>query len=77
MNFRDNFFAVAQNYIIGLLALIAVGVFLYTGFRLLMADGKEEEHKKAWLSLIYVGVGLAIVPLAYVAVRIVLGFNFS
>lgn len=59
----------------GLLAITAVGVFIYLGFRLFTARGNEEDFKKAWTALAYAVVGLAIVPLSYVAVKIVLGFT--
>lgn len=65
------------DYLIGILAIIAVGMFIYTGYRLLMADGQEEEHKKAWVSFLYIAIGLAVVPMSYAAVRIVLGLNIN
>ncbi|HRI36163.1 MAG TPA: hypothetical protein PK765_03740 [bacterium] len=76
-DFRENFLATGLDYAIGILAILAVGMFLYTGYMLLMADGKEEEHKKAWISFLYIGIGLAVVPLSYVAVKIVLGININ
>ena len=52
-------------------------MFIYLGFRLFTARGNEEEFKKAWIALAYAAVGLAVVPLSYIAVKIVLGFTIS
>ena len=43
---------------------------------LFTAHGKEEDFKKAWTALIYAVVGLAVMPLAYIVVKIVTGFTF-
>ena len=60
----------------GLLGIITVSVFLYIGYMLFTAQGKEEDFKKAWTALVYAVIGLAVIPLAYIAVKIVTGFNF-
>jgi hypothetical protein len=52
-------------------------MLIYTGFKLFSASGDEGEFKKAWIALLYVVIGLAIAPLAYVVVRIVSGVSFS
>ncbi len=61
---------------LGLLGIVSVSVFLYIGYMLFTAQGKEEEFKKAWTALIYAVIGLAVIPLAYIAVKIVTGFTF-
>jgi multisubunit Na+/H+ antiporter MnhB subunit len=66
---------VVQRYIFALLGVIAVTVFLILAYRLFSAEGKEEQHKKAWNALLYAAIGLAVVPLAYVLVRIATGFD--
>lgn len=76
VTFRDNFIRNIQVYIIGLLGIVSVGVFLYIGYMLFTADGKEDEFKKAWKALTYAVIGLAVIPLAYIAVKIVTGFTF-
>jgi len=73
---RDNFFPTIQAYVMGLLGIITVSVFLYIGYMLFTAQGKEEDFKKAWTALVYAVIGLAVIPLAYIAVRIVTGFDF-
>jgi hypothetical protein len=74
---RENFLSVGLDYIVSILAVLAVGMFVFTGYRLLMADGKEEEHKQAWISFLYIGIGLAVVPMSYAVVKIVLGLNIN
>ena len=56
---------------IGLLGIVSVSVFLFIGYSLFTAQGKEEEFKSAWKALTYAVIGLAIIPLAYIAVKIV------
>jgi len=64
-----------QKYLIRLVWLAAVAMFIYAGFNLFMAKGDDKEYGKAWKALTYAAVGLAIIPLSYVVVKIVLGFN--
>lgn len=64
-----------QKYLIRLVWLVAVAMFIYAGFNLFMAKGDDKEYGKAWKALTYAAVGLAIIPLSYVVVKIVLGFN--
>lgn len=60
---------------IGLLGIISVTVFIIIGYNLFTAHGKEEDFKNAWKALIYAVVGLAVMPLAYILVKIVTGFT--
>lgn len=76
VTFKNNFLKNIQVYFMGLLGIVSVSVFLYIGFTLFTARGNEEEFKKAWKALIYVVVGLAVMPLAYIVVKIVTGFTF-
>lgn len=76
VTFREHFFKNIQIYFMGLLGIVSVSVFLYIGYMLFTAQGKEEEFKKAWTALIYAVIGLAVMPLAYIVVKIVTGFTF-
>lgn len=76
VTFKDNFLRNIQVYIMGLLGIVTVSVFLYIGYMLFTAQGKEEDFKNAWKALTYAVVGLAVIPLAFIAVRIVTGFTF-
>ena len=76
MTLRDNFLRTIQMYIIGLLGITSVSVFLFIGYSLFTAQGKEEEFKKAWKALTYAAVGLAVIPLSYIVVKIVTGLTW-
>ncbi|EKD30044.1 MAG: hypothetical protein ACD_78C00174G0003 [uncultured bacterium (gcode 4)] len=73
---KDNFLKTIERYMIGLLGIITVSVFLFIWYNLFTAKGDPEAFKKAWIALIYAGVGLAVMPLAYIVVKIVTGFTF-
>lgn len=73
---KDNFLRTIQVYIMGLLGIVSVSVFLFLGYKLFTAQGKEEEFKNTWKALTYAVVGLAVIPLAYIAVKIITGFTF-
>ena len=73
---KDNFLKNIQAYFMGLIGIVSVSVFLYIGFMLFTAKGNEEEFKKAWKALVYAVIGLAVMPLAYIMVKIVTGFTF-
>ncbi|MBW7954566.1 hypothetical protein H3C61_02010 [Candidatus Gracilibacteria bacterium] len=53
------------------LGFIAIGVFLYFGFKLITSRGNEEEFKKTLMGFVYAVIGLAIIPLAYGAVKLI------
>ncbi|MFA6090526.1 MAG: pilin [Candidatus Gracilibacteria bacterium] len=73
---QGNFLRNIQTYIMGLLGIVTVGIFLYIGYTLFTAQGKEEDFKNAWKALIYAVIGLAVIPLGYIVVKIVTGFTF-
>jgi len=54
-----------------LLALIAIGMFLYIWWRLLMARWNPEEFKKAMLSFLYAWIWLFVVAAAWAVVRFI------
>lgn len=64
-----------RDSIFGLMALIAIGVFLYIGFKLISARWNPEEFKKALNTLIYAVIGIFVVSFAWAAVRLVAGLN--
>lgn len=65
-----------KDTIFSLLALISIWVFLYVGFRLLMARWNPEEFKKSLQHFVYAIVGIALVSMAYVLVVFVSGLKF-
>ena len=71
----DNVLAYVRDSIFGLLAMIAIWVFLYIGFKLIIARWNPEEFKKTLNTLIYAVIGIFIVSFAFAAVRLVAGLN--
>ena len=65
----------ARDGIFALMAVLAIGMFLFIGGRLLMARGNPEEFKKALMSFVYAAVGIFVVAAAWAIVKIVAGIN--
>ncbi len=74
-NILDDVLAYVRDSIFGLLAMIAIWVFLYIGFKLIIARWNPEEFKKALNTLIYAVIGIFVVSFAFAAVRLVAGLN--
>lgn len=76
VDLKDNFIRTAMNYVMWIVFIVAVGVFIYIWFELATAEWKQEKFTK-WLKwLVYAWVGLAIIPLAFILVKIATGFSF-
>lgn len=73
---KDNFIKTIQRYILWIVALVAVSVFLYIWFELFTAEWNPDKFKKALKALVYAAVWLAVIPLAYVVVKIATWFSF-
>jgi len=71
----DGILLFVRDSIFGLLALVAIAVFLYIWAKLVVARGNPEEFKKALQSFIYAVVGLFVVAFAFALVRLVAGIN--
>lgn len=67
----DRILIYIKDSIFNVLALLAIGIFLYTWFLLITARWNPEQFKKAMYSFMYAVIGLVIVALAWAAVRIV------
>ncbi len=65
-----------RDSILGLLALIAITVFIILWAKLIMARGNPEELKKVLMQFIYSIVWLAVVALSWTAVQLVSSLNF-
>lgn len=64
-----------RDSIFALMALLAIGMFLFIGGRLVVARWNPEEFKKALQSFIYAVVGIFFVAFAYAVVTLVAGIN--
>lgn len=73
--FLDYVLGFSRDVIFALLALIAIGMFLFIGARLVMARGNPEEFKKAMLSFVYAAIGIFVVAFAWAIVRLVAGID--
>jgi len=75
-NLLDAVLLYVKDSIFALMAVIAVGVFLYIGWKLVIARGNPEEFKKALTTFLYAVIGIFVVAFAWAAVRLVAGLNF-
>ena len=73
--FLDYILGFARDTMFALLSLLAIGMFLFIGGRLVVARGNPEEFKKALMSFVYAAVGLFVVAFAWALVRMVAGIN--
>jgi Type IV secretion system pilin len=53
------------------LPLVIVGTFLYVAYKLFLAEGNEEENKKAWKAVTYASIGIISIMVAYAVIAIV------
>jgi heme O synthase-like polyprenyltransferase len=65
-----------KTLIFGLLALIAVAVFIYLWYKLVTAQWKPDEFKKAMMGFVYAVVWLAIIPLAWAMIKLISSLQF-
>ena len=70
-----NLFSYAKNFIFSILWLIVIWTFLYLWFVLITSKWKPDDFKKALMWLVYAIVWLAIIPIAYAAVKIISSLN--
>ena len=60
-----------RDFIFTILIIIAVGMFLYIGGRLIVARWNPEEFSKALKSFVYAAIWIFVVIFAWAAVRLV------
>ncbi|MCD5375329.1 pilin [Candidatus Gracilibacteria bacterium] len=65
----------ARDGIFALMAVVAIGMFLFIGGRLLMARGNPEQFKKAMMSFVYAAIGIFVVAAAWALVKLIAGIN--
>ncbi len=71
-----HFLATWEKYLLWVVAIIAIAMFIYIWYELATAEWKQDQFTKWMKALIYLVVWLAVIPLAYVIVKIVTWFNF-
>lgn len=72
----NQIFVYVKNFMFAILWLIAIWVFLYFWFKLISSRGNEEEFKKALMWFVYAIIWLAIIPLAWWVVRLIVSLDF-
>lgn len=65
-----------KDFLFSILWIIAVWVFLYFWFKLITAKWNEEELKKTLIWFLYAIIWLAVIPLAWSAVKIISTLKF-
>jgi hypothetical protein len=58
--------------VFGIIGTIALVIFIYGGFMWMTAFGEESKVKKGWDTMIWAGMGLAVIFGSYVAVDFIL-----
>jgi preprotein translocase subunit Sss1 len=61
----------AINWVLGILAFIALIILLYGGFLMVTASGDEEKYKKGFTILKQAAIGLLLVGIAWFVVSII------
>jgi hypothetical protein len=76
VSIKDNFLRVAQKYILWIVWIVAISMFIYIWFQLSTAEWKADQFAKAMKWLVYLAVWLAIIPLAYIVIKVATWFTF-
>lgn len=64
-----------QFWLFVFVGIIAVAYIIYIGAKLLWAPGNTEELTTAMKSLVYIVLGLALIPLAYFIVQLIVNIR--
>lgn len=75
VSFKDNFIKTIIWYLLGIVAMVTITVFIYTWFQLFSAEWKQDVLKKSLKGFVYAAVWLAVIPLAFILVKITTWFT--
>ena len=67
----DTLLAFVRDSVFWLLALIAIGMFIFIGAKLITARWDQEQFKKSMMMFLYTIIGIFIVGAAWVAVQLI------
>lgn len=73
---KNNFLKNIQKYILWIVGIVAVSMFFYIWYELSTAEWKQEQFTKWIKALSYLIVWLAVIPLAYIVIKITTGFTY-
>lgn len=65
-----------KDFLFAILWVVTIWVFLYFGFKLISSRWNEEELKKTLMWFLYAVIWLAIIPLAWWAVKLIWTLKF-
>lgn len=65
-----------KDFLFSILGIVAIWVFLYFWFQLVISRWNEEEFKKTLMWFVYAVIWLAIIPVAWWAVKIISTLKF-
>lgn len=68
-------FAGVQDIIFQVVGIITIVMILYVAYRLIIVKGNVDEFKKESKALIFIIVGLAIIPLSYFIIQYLTNLN--
>lgn len=67
-----DFLALIEAFLLKVvLPLVIIGTALYVAYKLFLAEGNEEENKKAWKAVTYATIGVVSIMIAYAVIAIV------
>lgn len=75
VSFKDNFIKTIIYYLLWIVAMVAITVFIYTWFELFSAEWKQDVLKKSLKWFVYAAIWLAVIPLAFILVKITTWFT--
>lgn len=76
VSIKDNFIKNIIRYLLWIVAIVSITVFIYLWYELFSAEWKQEVLKKSFKALVYAAVWLAVIPLAFILVKITTWFSF-
>lgn len=65
----------AQDIIFQFVGIVAVVMILWMGIKFMTAQGNVEEFKKQAKAMIFIIIGLALIPLSYFFIRFITNLN--
>lgn len=76
VSLKDNFLKTILRYLLWIVGIVSLSVFIYIWYELATAEWKQEKFTKAIKALVYLIVGLAVIPLSYIVVKVTTWFSF-
>ena len=75
VSIKDNFLKTILRYLLWIVWIVSLTVFIYIWYELATAEWKQDKFTKWIKALVYLVVGLAIIPLSYILIKITTWFT--